>query len=563
MDHYISKLKELGEGCRILYVEDEESIRNEMGIFLQKFFSVVECAVDGEDGLRLYRGGGFDMVVTDIAMPCMDGIEMAKKIKELNRDQIIIVVTAYTNDDYFRRLVSIGISSFILKPAQNEQIIHTLYDAALRVVESKENRRYRNSLENIVQERTEELVRLYTTDELTGLANYQKLKTDLQDNKEKTLLLLNIDNFEMINNAFGVEVGDSVLQEAGKLLKLFSSDGEGLYRIHGDEYAALLNSGDIEFGRDKALEIRAFFSQHKIFINDAQIEISFTIGIAVGRNIDMLKNAKIAIREIHAFGKDRIQCYNENSRFLMEQKETRLWIDRSKEAIKKDLFVPYFQPIFDNSANTITKYECLARMLLGNEVIFPAKFIEPAKLSGLLPGITRVMVDKSFEYFSSKEGKFSVNIGNYDIKEGYLYQFLLQKLDKYGIDPSRVTLEVLETISVQDAKESLEQLRELKKLGFSLAIDDFGTESSNFSRLLDMEVEYIKIDGSFIKYLDTDESSQKITASIVAFARSIGAKVIAEFVHNEAVFEAVKSYGIEYSQGYFIGQPNATVEIKK
>lgn len=564
MDYYLSRLKEIGRECNVLYVEDEIGIREEMRLFLEKFFSGVECASDGQEGLELYKSGGFDIVITDISMPRMDGIEMSRNIKEINRDQIIIVVTAFTNDDYFRQLVNIGISSFILKPAQNEQIIHTLYDAAIRIHDTKENRRYRNNLENIVKERTEEVVRLYTTDELTGLANYQKLRNDLSNGFGCSLLLLNIDNFEMINNAFGVEAGDEALKESAKLLRFFTDDEDRLYRIHGDEYVLLLKGATRQQAYDKAMQIRAFFSQNKITVNnETQIEVSFTIGIDEGCGAKLLKNAKIAIREIRSLGKDRIQYYNESSRFLQQQKEIRDWIERSREAIKKELFVPYYQPIFDNNTGEITKYECLARMVVGDEIIPPAKFIEPAKISGLLPGITRIMIDKSFEHFSKRDGKFSVNIGNYDIKEGYLLSFLRQKLDKYGMDPSRVTLEVLETISVQDAKESIEQLRELKKLGFTLAIDDFGTESSNFSRLLDMEVEYIKIDGSFIRHLDTDENSQKITDSIVSFAKSIGAKAIAEFVHNESIFEAVKKHGVEYSQGYFIGVPCATTDVLK
>lgn len=563
MDYYLSKLKDMGTECSVLYVEDEKGIRDEMYIFLSKFFTHVECADDGIKGLELYKTGAFDIVISDISMPNMNGIDMSKAIKGLNRDQIIIIVTAFTNDGYFKELVSIGISSFILKPAQNEQIIHTLYDAALRVKESKENRKYRNNLENIVQERTDELVRLYTTDELTGLANYQKLRNDLHNNQSFSLLLFNIDNFEMINNAFGVSMGDFVLKETARLLRLFVEDEEMLYRTHSDEYVLLLKGAQKNKAYEKALEVKAFFSQNKISLGESSVEISFTIGIDEGNGSDLLKNAKIAIREIRALGKDRVQFYNINSRFLAQQKDMRYWIERSREAIKNDLFVPYFQPIYDNASGKIVKYECLARMKGDENIISPIMFIEPAKISGLLPGITRIMVDKSFAHFADKEGKFSINIGNYDIKEGYLIKFLKQKLNKYGIDPSRVTLEVLETISVQDAKESLVQLRELKNVGFSLAIDDFGTENSNFSRLLDMEVEYIKIDGSFIKHLDTDINSQKITASIVAFARSIKAKVIAEFVHNEAVFEAVKSYGIEYSQGYFIGQPNSTLEILK
>ncbi len=154
---------------------------------------------------------------------------------------------------------------------------------------------------------------------------------------------------------------------------------------------------------------------------------------------------------------------------------------------------------------------------------------------------------------------FSINIADYDLREGFLIPFLEQKISRYGINPQNVILEILESISVQDTKEAIEQIGELKKMGFRLAIDDFGTESSNFSRLLDLDVDFIKVDGSFIKRLDSDKNSQKITESIVSFAKSIGAEVIAEFVHSKEVYEKVKEYGIDYAQGYYIGEPKAGI----
>jgi diguanylate cyclase len=561
VDYYISRLKELGQNLSVLYVEDEPAIQEETRLLLGKFFARVDCANNGEEGLGLYSSNAYDLVITDIAMPIINGLEMAEQIKQKNRDQIIIIVTAYTNPDYFAQAVRIGVGGFILKPAQPAQILSALYDGAIRVYESKQNRTYRDSLESLVKERTDELLKSYITDSLTGLDNYNKLKDDLQCSVDKAVLLLNIDNFDSINNSFGVEAGDETLLRAAEALKLLIPDGVTLYRTHGDEFAILLQ-GDGQNAYELALEIRAFFSQTKLSVRAGDQSISFTIGIDSGNSSEILKNAKIAIREVRALGKDRIQQYTPDTEYAKEQKSRLLWIDRSRTAISEDLFTPYFQPIIDNKTDIIVKYEALARMRFDEQIIPPVKFIEPAKLAGLLPAITRIMLDKSFAYFATHDGKFSVNIGDYDIKEGYLLKFLEQKLARYNLDPHRVTLEILETISVQDAKESLSQLRELKSMGFALAIDDFGTENSNFSRLLDLDVDYIKIDGCFIKNLDRDKNSQKITASIVAFAHSIGAKVIAEFVHNEAVFKAVKAYEIEYSQGYFIGQPNDTIEVK-
>ena len=561
MDYYVSKLKELGSNLSILYVEDEDTISREVQILLGKFFGKVSVAKNGEDGLALYKSTKHDIILTDVSMPIMDGLEMAAIIKDINREQIIIIITALTNEKYFKKAIDIGISGFIPKPSEANHIIQSLYEASVRVSETRQNKQYRDRLEQLVIDRTNELITRYVTDELTGLANYQKLKEDITTFKRKSILLLNVDNFESINNSFGVETGDETLREIASSLRMLIPKDAKLYRSNGDEFAILIDNKDTKYAHSLATTIRAYFLENKLPLQKGERAISFTIGIDEGAGIEIVKNAKLAIREVRLLGRDRIQIYNPDTFYIKEQEDKLFWIDRSREAITQELFVPYFQPILENEKNKIAKYECLARMNLATEVISPAKFIEPAKLAGLLSGITRIMVDKSFSFFAEKEGKFSVNIGDYDIKEGYLQKFLNYKSNKYGIDPSRVTLEILETISLQDSKESISQLNELKKMGFTLAIDDFGTENSNFSRLLDIEVDYIKIDGRFIKNLDTDINSQKITTSIVAFARSIGAKVIAEFVHTEAVFKAVKELGIEYSQGYFIGKPNISTEL--
>jgi len=129
------------------------------------------------------------------------------------------------------------------------------------------------------------------------------------------------------------------------------------------------------------------------------------------------------------------------------------------------------------------------------------------------------------------------------------------KIKQYNIDPSRVFLEILESVTSLQSPESEKIFKEFKKIGFNISIDDFGTETSNFSRILSLDTDIIKIDGSFIKNLDTDENSVKIVETIVSFAQKIDAKTIAEFVHNEKIFNIVKDLGVDYSQGYYFSAP--------
>jgi EAL domain-containing protein (putative c-di-GMP-specific phosphodiesterase class I) len=165
------------------------------------------------------------------------------------------------------------------------------------------------------------------------------------------------------------------------------------------------------------------------------------------------------------------------------------------------------------------------------------------------------MIEKSFDYFKDRTESFSINISEYDLNDGYLGDFLKRAVETSGIDPSRVVLEVLEGISAHGAEKSLDQLMAFKELGFGLAIDDFGAQNSNFERVHRLQVDYIKIDGSFIKQIHEDSNSFCVAKTIADFSKSIGAEVIAEYVHNESVQEKILELGIDYSQGYYFSQP--------
>lgn len=228
-----------------------------------------------------------------------------------------------------------------------------------------------------------------------------------------------------------------------------------------------------------------------------------------------------------------------------------------KKALEDDAISPYFQPIVNLKTNSIEKYECLARMSHENEIISPAFFLKPAKVSGILPELTRVIIEKSFKVMQNSELEFSINITDDDLKENYLMEFLKNMCSKYNIVPQRVTLEVLENISSYDTKEAIEQLESLKKAGHKISIDDFGAESSNFARVQRLNVDYIKIDGSFIKDIVEDENSLNIVKTIIYYAKRSNIKVIAEFVHSKTVLDILKVLDIDYVQGYYLGKPKA------
>ena len=168
------------------------------------------------------------------------------------------------------------------------------------------------------------------------------------------------------------------------------------------------------------------------------------------------------------------------------------------------------------------------------------------------------MIEKSFAYLATlpEDIQLSVNITEHDLATKQLKEFLMESLEKYQLTSQRITLEILEGITSNGTKNNIKQLNQLKALGFKLAIDDFGVEYSNFERLTEIDIDFIKIDGKYIRTLLTNEKSLQITRAIANFAHTMNIQVIAEFVENEEIQKIIEDLGIEYSQGYYINKPN-------
>ena len=234
-------------------------------------------------------------------------------------------------------------------------------------------------------------------------------------------------------------------------------------------------------------------------------------------------------------------------------------MNKIQKSIAEDNIIPFFQPIINNKTKKIEKYECLARIEDNGVFVSPYHFMEAAKETRMISFITKNMIKHACLKFAKTKYEFSINITNDDLSLGYLEEFLLRITAIYNIEPSRIVLELLEDISSLSKGTILKQLSSLKNIGFKLAVDDFGSESSNFSRLLEFNPDYLKIDGVFIKNILSDKKSQIITKGIVSIAHQMGIKVIAEYIHNQDVQDKVEKLGIDYSQGYLHGIPSKTL----
>ena len=552
----MNELVKLTKEFSILYVEDNEALREQTTLIFEMLFGRVETAAEGEEGWQRYQKAknGYDIVFTDISMPKMDGLELSVRIKEENPKQLIVIISAYNTSEYLFKALECGVDAFLLKPIEMNKMMMTIEKLVSILHGRKSEQEYQKRLEKEVEEKTRIIQQQLVTDSLTGLNNrYALIKTLEKNQQSKALILFDIDNFDSINTVYGYETGDKVITALAKLLRRTILKRSELFYVGDDEFAVLCDTTryDVE---ENARALQRVIENMPVEYQGQHIELSVSVGIATQRH-DLLKHAYIALREAKRDGNSSIKLYSEDLPSEKLHAQIQKFSPIIKDALEHDYIVPYFQGIVDNETKKIVKYECLARIVKDGTLYTPYHFIEIAKKIGLLPEITKVMIEKSFRTFAKNDFDFSINITEADLSKGYLPEYLLQKFQEYSIAPSRVILEVLEGISVKEKTQTLQQLLTLKEIGCRIAIDDFGAEQSNFERVLTMKVDFIKIDGSFIKHIDTDPKSYTITKTIADFARSIDAEVVAEFVHSQKVAEVLQELDIKFLQGFLYSEP--------
>ncbi len=392
----------------------------------------------------------------------------------------------------------------------------------------------------------------------TKLPNRLKLiedKKEIYIDNNKTLILFNIDSFQAINSLYGNGFGDKVLVSVAKWLeKNLPTESAKLYKFEADVYAVLIPT---QFGendlKDYLKMISKNISQDSISCMGVDINISFTIGAVQGKE-NLLKLVFIAYKEAKKADKPYM-IYSTSSNKEQEYIENISMSNIIKESLKDDKVIPFFQPIMNIQTNTIEKYETLMRIKNDKGTYLPYQFLDIAKHSKLYPALSRTLIEKAFETFKFSSSEFSINLSFLDILNKETMNFLFKKLNEFDIG-SWVVFELLESEGIDNYETVYKFIETAKSYGAKIAIDDFGSGYSNFERLVKLQIDYIKIDGSLIKNIDKNDDMRIITQTIINFAQELNIKTIAEYVHSKEVLETVKYMGIDFAQGFYIGKPS-------
>ena len=420
----------------------------------------------------------------------------------------------------------------------------------------------------------DQLVDLANHDPLTGLFNRRRFNEEMERqlssarryNVPGALLFLDLDQFKDVNDSRGHRAGDELLIELARLLRERLRDADTVARLGGDEFAILLPHTNALQASLVATSVLEAIRGHTFQIAGAPVAISASIGVALfpeqaATAGELLSCADLAMYEAKEQGRNRISVFAQTLDWQAKIESRIGWQQRIREALEQDRFILHAQPILDLATDTVSQYELLIRAAeVDGELVLPGVFLGIAERSGLIQDIDRWVVCRAISMIARERAagrrlRLEVNLSGKAFADPDLYAVIQREIARTGIDPSCLVLEVTETAAIANLDEAQRFIEALRAAGCSFALDDFGVGFSSFAHLKYLPVDYLKIDGSFIRDLARSTVDQHLVRAIVDVARSLGKKTIAEFVEDEETLALLRQFGVDYAQGFHVGRP--------
>jgi len=421
-----------------------------------------------------------------------------------------------------------------------------------------------------------------THDELTELINRREFENRIKialesahvDDVEHSMCYLDLDQFKIVNDTCGHVAGDELLRQLSKLLKQEIRKGDTIARLGGDEFGILYLNCALEKAEELAEKLRCI-------VNDFQFNWdnkSFTVGVSIGivqinkhGNMNaILSSADSACYVAKDKGRNRIHCYKENDNELIEREGQMQWIHRINDALEQNKFILYCQPIFDISLSRCHHYEILVRYIdEKNNIIPPMAFIPAAERYNLMNLIDSWIFENALlqingilkKYSDIDIPSFAINLSAQSLCDDNFLDFVQEQFKTNNIDPNYICFEITETSAIVNLTRAQHFINTLKKIGVKFSLDDFGSGLSSFAYLKNLPVDYLKIDGTFVRDIIEDPIDMALVESINQVGHIMGIKTIAEYVENREIFEKLKEVGVDLAQGYYISRPIPLDEI--
>lgn len=410
-------------------------------------------------------------------------------------------------------------------------------------------------------------------DELTGLANRRELDRRLRQTAadggdgEDALALLDLDQFKLVNDTCGHAAGDQLLREVATLLKLELGEAGLPVRLGGDEFAAHLTGCDVVRAMAIAEKLREAIQDFTFVWEGRPFKITASIGLvahigATSNAAEVFRAADVACYMAKDKGRNRVELHEASGAEILRRVSEMGWVHKIRDALDKGRLRLYAQPIAALQADAADGHcELLVRMRdEQGKLVPPGSFIPAAERYGLMPSIDRWVVNAAFSNLAEIASpgapiRCAINLSGQSLDDPTFIDFVGSQFLAYPIAPSAITFEITETTAIASLEEATRFIETFRAIGCKFSLDDFGAGMSSFGYLKRLPVDYLKIDGGFVKDILVDPIDHAMVDMIARMAKKLGKKTIAEFAESEAIIGALRDLGIDYAQGYAVGAP--------
>ena len=493
-----------------------------------------------------------------------------KDAQELRRLRL-----AWVNDD-FTRYAFVNQQGIKNREFSLIDLVKALDSGEVKIIQDLDMPLVDKGLEGMVQDAYGKLKYQSMHDQLTGLVNRKEFdrlvneavtEAKLQEN-EHAICCINLDQFKVINNACGLDAGDQLLKHIADILLNSAPKGSAVARLGNDEYGVLIknsNESDAYHSLDNQIHLIENFRfswEGKTFMVTASAGLAIINRktISASAVIKAMNEACLGAKES---GKNRIQVFHEYDNQLTERHDVMEWIGRLNRALDEDklhLRGQKISSVADPTKNS--HYEVLLSVEDDDGVMLPpADFIQAAEKYNRMQAVDRWVIKNVFEWLHEHEGGLqdfpglAINLSGHSMNDSHMLEYIFDLFVKLKVPRDKVLFEVTETIAIANMEDAADFIREMRGIGCRFALDDFGAGLSSYAYLKYLPVDYVKIDGAFIRNIVTDKSDYAMVKSINEMVKFLGMKTIAEYVENDAILQCLKEIGVDYAQGYGVGKP--------
>ncbi len=438
--------------------------------------------------------------------------------------------------------------------------------------------------ENVTETRllTEKIAYQASHDALTNLANRSEFDLYIQrslenahaEGAEHVLCYLDLDQFKVVNDTCGHLAGDELLRQLGTLLRKHIRKQDLLARLGGDEFGILMHNCSLDHAFVACEKIRNVIRDFNFAWEDRSFTVGVSIGITAiaktsGNSVELLKEADAACYAAKDKGRNRVHVFRPDDEDLAQRQGEMQWVEKIYQGLNENRFLLYGQIIVPVSGfESGLHFETLIRYKDNNgNIIPPGAFLPAAERYNQAPAMDRWVIKTMFSWMFYQPGFLdqlklcSINLSGLSLSDNSMLGYIISEFNRWSIPPEKICFEITETAAIANLSDASTFIQNLKRHGCRFSLDDFGSGLSSFAYLKNLPVDYIKIDGLFVKDILEDKVDLAMVRSINEIGHIMNKKTIAEFVENDKIFSVLKQLGVDYAQGYSIGKPVPLVDL--